>query len=338
MQGILVVGHGSKSSHAVEVLSRVGKALSASYDRVSIASMQFNAPNIEEATADLVSQGVTDIIVAPFFLYQGNHILMDIPEELEELNRKHPELTFRLADSLGYDDRLVGMMRERIDAAMLSGNGNGRTPSDIAPGQIEARSMEIIRELMAEVPYDGLDFEIVQRIVHTTGDPGIAADVVVEVNAAQAGLAALRSGASIITDVTMVQAGLHRNKLAALGCEVLCLIEDEGIAERAAEAGMTRSATAMRALLERMDGSIICIGNAPTALFEVVEMIRSEGVRPALVIGTPVGFVDAREAKEALIEASTIPGERSIPYVTIRGHRGGSPIAAASLNALLQHC
>ena len=140
---------------------------------------------------------------------------------------------------------------------------------------------------------------------------------------------ALKAGAHIYTDVEMVRTGINKKKLASFGGTVHCLVADPDVAARAKAEGITRSMVAMRTFGKDMDGSIVAIGNAPTALFEVLRLVREEGIRPACIVGIPVGFVGAAESK-AELAANDI-----VPYITVEGSKGGSPIAAAAVNALM---
>ncbi len=200
------------------------------------------------------------------------------------------------------------------------------------PDQIEARSFEIIDGLFPAAERDRPEWPIVRRIVHATGDPSIAESIRIHPAALKVGIDALSAGSPIVTDVRMVSAGINRGMTSALGCEVICALDIPGLAEIAREQGITRSAAAIRQLVPRMAGAIVAIGNAPTALFELLERIRQGSSAPALIVGTPVGFVGAAESKQALMEHDAPP----IPYVTVEGSRGGSPIAAATVNALLR--
>jgi precorrin-8X/cobalt-precorrin-8 methylmutase len=127
----------------------------------------------------------------------------------------------------------------------------------------------------------------------------------------------------------MVRTGINKQRLAQYGGKVHCLIADEKVAANAKAQGITRSMAAMDAFGESLHGAIVAIGNAPTALFRVLEMMAKTNIRPALIVGVPVGFVGARESKEKLVEVSPVP------YITVAGNKGGSPIAAATVNALL---
>lgn len=200
---------------------------------------------------------------------------------------------------------------------------------EINPMGIENKSMDIIEDLIGSHSWDPLVKAIVHRMVHTSGDPDYANIYKIHPEAIESGREALKKGALIITDVNMLKTGINKAALNKTGSEVICNVSDEEVAKEAKRRGETRSMTAMKMLKDRMDGSIIAIGNAPTALFTVLELIKEEGIKPALIIGTPVGFVGAAESKDLLIE------EAPVPYITVTGNKGGSPVAASVINALL---
>ena len=197
------------------------------------------------------------------------------------------------------------------------------------PMAIENRSMELIAPHLAELHLDERETKLYSRLIHASGDVGYAPITRVHPEAIDRAIEALKAGAHIYTDVEMVRTGINKKKLASFGGEVHCLVADPEIAARAKEEGITRSMVAMRHFGKALDGSIIAIGNAPTALFEVLRLVREEGIRPACIIGIPVGFVGAAESKAELAENGLIP------YITVEGTKGGSPIAAAAVNALM---
>jgi precorrin-8X/cobalt-precorrin-8 methylmutase len=204
---------------------------------------------------------------------------------------------------------------------------SGQVPAGQA---IERESFRIIE---AELPDHGFapgPWRVVRRMVHATADLDFARNAVVGAGAVEAGAAALAHGASILCDVRMIVAGLSAERLTRLGVNVHCLLSDPEVAARAREAGITRAAAAMQLAHRRalLDGAVVAIGNAPTALFEVIRLVLEEGARPALVVGIPVGFVGAAESKEA---ALSLP----VPHLVVRGRKGGTPAAVAALHALL---
>jgi len=197
------------------------------------------------------------------------------------------------------------------------------------PMAIEERSMEIIAPYLAGMNLSPETVKVFSRIIHAAGDPEYSKVIEIHPEAIQAGCAALAAGCDIFCDVEMVRTGINKTRLAEFGGNVQCLIGDKQVAITAKALGITRSMVAMRSFGEKLHGSIVAIGNAPTALFEVLNMMKETNIRPALIIGVPVGFVGAAESKDFLAE--TCP----VPYITVRGTKGGSPIAVATTNALL---
>ena len=197
------------------------------------------------------------------------------------------------------------------------------------PMAIENRSMELIAPHLAELHLDERATKLYSRLIHASGDVGYAPITRVHPEAIDRAIEALKAGAHIYTDVEMVRTGINKKKLASFGGEVHCLVADLEVAVQAKEFGITRSMVAMRKFGKDLDGSIVAIGNAPTALFEVLRLVREEGIRPACIVGIPVGFVGAAESKAELAENGIVP------YITVEGTKGGSPIAAAAINALM---
>jgi precorrin-8X/cobalt-precorrin-8 methylmutase len=182
-----------------------------------------------------------------------------------------------------------------------------------------------------EAPIDRLaaDFQpMALRLIHSCGMPDILDDLTWSADAIGAGRAALAAGAPILVDATMVAAGIRRDRLPAAN-PVVCTLDDARTPARAAALATTRSAAAVDLWRDRLDGAVVAIGNAPTALFRLLDLLAEGAPTPALVLGFPVGFVGAAEAKEALIAHRP-----ELPYITLRGRRGGSSLAAAAVNAL----
>lgn len=201
------------------------------------------------------------------------------------------------------------------------------------PAAIATDSFAIIR---AELQTQGYHFEpplaaVIERIIHSTADFEFAATTRFSLGAIEAGIEALRSGCAVVTDVHMVRVGISERRLAALGGSVCCFVADEAIRQRAEADRTTRSAAGIRLAAEKglLTGGIVAIGNAPTALYEVIRLI-DEGIRPALVIGVPVGFVSTVESKAALMQID------SVPWIVTVGRKGGSTVAVAMVNALLR--
>ena len=197
------------------------------------------------------------------------------------------------------------------------------------PMEIENRSMEIIAPHLEGLNLDEAQTKVYSRIIHAAGDVEYAPIIRIHPDAISAAQKAIKSGCNIYTDVEMVRTGINKRKLASFGGEVFCLVADPEVAAVAKEQGITRSMAAMRAFGKKLDGAIVAIGNAPTALCEVLRMIEEDGIRPAAVVGIPVGFVGAADSKEELAKNT------KVPFITVAGTKGGSPIAAASINAIM---
>lgn len=190
--------------------------------------------------------------------------------------------------------------------------------------EIERKSLSMI-EGRLNFPYP--EKRVASRVVHATADYSFA-DLLVFKNApVQEGIKAILNGRDIITDVNMVKAGISR-KVEEYGGSIRCFIADEDTIEYAKKKGITRARAAFRLHKELLEGSIVVIGNSPTALIELSQLIR-EGVRPALVVAAPVGFIKARESKEEVLE---LP----VPCIAVRGEKGGTPVAVAVTNALIR--
>lgn len=198
----------------------------------------------------------------------------------------------------------------------------------LPPDAIEARSFALIdAEVPEPRPFSGPAWEVARRLIHTTGDTSLPADLVLPAAAVAAGVAALRAGATVFTDTRMACVGIPARRLAPLGASAVCLLDLPGVADKAAAEGITRSRAAMLLAGPRLAGSLVAIGNAPTALLTLLELLDHGLPAPALIIGMPVGFVNAAESK-ALLEQSPWTA------LVLRGRRGGSPLAAAAVNAL----
>lgn len=199
------------------------------------------------------------------------------------------------------------------------------------PRSIEERSFAIIdAEAGPDKPFSGHEWEIARRLVHTTADFALLETLVFSPGAVAAGVTALTEKCAIFTDTQMAVAGMPKRRLTPLGVTASCLLTLPGVDERAKELGITRSRAAMEIAGDRIENAILAVGNAPTTLIALVEHIKNGGKAPALVIGMPVGFVNAAESKELLLE------ETRLASIVIRGRRGGSPLAAACVNALAE--
>ena len=196
------------------------------------------------------------------------------------------------------------------------------------PMGIENRSMELIAPYLDGMNLSAEAVRVYSRIIHAAGDPDYRHVIRLHPQAVAAGMQAIKAGANVFCDVEMVRTGINKKQLACWGGSVHCRVADETVAAQAKAAGITRSMAAMRLFGRDLENAVVAIGNAPTALFELMKMME-EGLRPALVIGVPVGFVGAAESKEQLAKTSPVP------YITVEGNKGGSPIAVAAFNAIM---
>ena len=202
----------------------------------------------------------------------------------------------------------------------------------LRPDEIEAESFRLIDVEAGEHRWSTQEWPIVRRAVHTSADFDYVRDLVISPTAIARGIAALRRGRTIFTDTRMAKAGITAARLEPFALEVRCLVDDPLVAKSAKRLGVTRSLLAMRTAAQQEDIGIFVIGNAPTALFELLRLIREEGVRPDLIVGLPVGFVGAAESKADLL---AVAAEYHLPVISNRGRKGGSNVAAAVINALL---
>ena len=200
----------------------------------------------------------------------------------------------------------------------------------VKPNEIEKRSMEIITQELNGRTWPEPQFSIVKRCIHTSADFDYAENLCFSENAAMLGVEALRRGAVIVTDTKMAWSGINKKKLAEYGGEAYCFMSDEDVAKEAQERGCTRAAICMERGAALGKEVIFAVGNAPTALIRLYELIQEGKVNPALIIGAPVGFVNVVEAKELIMTAG-------VPYIVPRGRKGGSNIAATICNAMLYY-
>lgn len=204
----------------------------------------------------------------------------------------------------------------------------------IAPLDIEAESFRIIEEEfeertgLREQDLDPAEFAVLRRSIHATGDFAFASLLRFHPSAIEAGIRAIRSGKSILTDVNMAAAGISKAYLKPFGGKVICKVAEPEIAVLAKEKGLTRSQTAIEEGMRENIG-IVAIGNAPTALITVMKLIGEGKISPDLIVGVPVGFVNAQESKEILLE-------QDYPYISCEGRKGGTTVSVAIVNALLR--
>lgn len=198
----------------------------------------------------------------------------------------------------------------------------------VSPHEIEKRSFEIITEELNGRTFPEDQELVVKRCIHTSADFDYADNLCFSEHAVAKGIEAIREGACIVTDTQMARSGINKKVLACHGGEALCFMSDEDVAARAKETGSTRAAACMEKAAELDKKLIIAVGNAPTALVRLYELIGEGKIKPALIIGVPVGFVNVVQSKELIMQTN-------IPYIVARGRKGGSNIAACICNALL---
>ena len=200
-----------------------------------------------------------------------------------------------------------------------------------APKEIEKRSFEIITEELAKrriyLPED--QAPIIKRCIHTSADFDYAGNLAFSEGVVESALEAIRSGASIVTDTQMGRSGINKNYLSRFGGKVYCFMSDEDVAEAAERNSTTRAAASMDKACGLQERLIFAVGNAPTALIRLYELIQEGRITPELIIGVPVGFVNVVQSKELILSLS------DIPYIIAKGRKGGSNIAACICNALL---
>lgn len=199
---------------------------------------------------------------------------------------------------------------------------------NVLPNDIEKRSMEIIAEELGEVKLDEEKLSIIKRVIHTSADFDYVRTLHFSEDAVQKAVEALKNGATIVTDTNMAKAGINKAGMDKLGCKAVCYMADSDVAAQAKIEGSTRAAACMEKACLIEGPVIIAIGNAPTALVRLDELIKEGKIKPELVIGVPVGFVNVVEAKELIMQAG-------VPYIVARGRKGGSNVAAAICNALI---
>jgi precorrin-8X/cobalt-precorrin-8 methylmutase len=310
---------------------------------VELAFMIRNSPTIPEAIDTLAKKNVSRIVLVPVFLAPGVHTTQEIPEMIEvknqesQLSKKGIQLFY--GEPIGADECIAVILEEKALKALGEDWEHHHAPFrgpptntyPVTSTKIYDRSMTFIRpeiqDTLKSAPTKNVP--IIERVVHTTADPEFAKLLEISDQAVEAGVAAIKNGAKVITDTKMIKAGIHEARVERFGGEILTYIDDPRAAEMATKESITRSASAVRlAVANGANGAIFLIGNAPTAAFELAELVRKDAVKPALIVAVPVGYVGAAESKEVIAK---LP----IPYIITRGRKGSSTIAVAIFNALL---
>ena len=200
----------------------------------------------------------------------------------------------------------------------------------VPPEEIEPRSLAIIdAEVPEPRPFAGAQWAVARRMVHTTADFDLLNHIRFHPDAVRAGIDALRAGADIVTDTRMALSGIPARRLTPMGCAARCLMDEPRVAARAKAEGVTRAWAAVDEVMDGGGADIFVIGNAPTALYRLLERVAQGARPPKLIVGMPVGFVNAAESKELLL------AQEAIPFIAVAGRKGGSSLAASVVNALL---
>lgn len=200
-------------------------------------------------------------------------------------------------------------------------------PLTTQPQEIEEKSFAIIAQELGSHPFSEEQFTIVQRVIHASADFELGRSLVFHPHAVQAGIAAIRLGRAIVADVQMVQSGISKPRLAQYGGDVHVYISDPDVVQTAKQLDTTRAIVSVRKAVAKQEAAIFAIGNAPTALLELIRLVREGQAHPSLIVGVPVGFVSAAESKAELMKLD-------IPFITNHGRKGGSAVAVAVINAL----
>jgi precorrin-8X/cobalt-precorrin-8 methylmutase len=346
--GLVLIGHGSKLPHNRENLERLAEIMrkKSAFKIVEISFMIRDTPTIPEAIDAVAKRGVKKIVLVPAFLAPGVHTTQEIPE-LIGVKDKQSQLSANgikifYGEPIGADECLAVILEEKALKALgekipehrhapFCTSAAAKPVVPASSNKIYDTSMSLIRpeikDALAKAPKQNIP--IIERVVHTTADPEFAKLLVISEGAVDAGLAAIRAGAKVVTDVKMIKAGINETRLRRYGGRILSYIDDPRASKMATDQSITRSTAAMElAVQDGVDGAIFLIGNAPTAAFELAKAVQEGKAKPALIVATAVGYVGAAESKEAIAK---LP----VPYIIIKGRKGGSTIAVAIFNALL---
>jgi len=200
-------------------------------------------------------------------------------------------------------------------------------PLTVQPEEIEGISFQMIDDEVGEHHYSPEQYRVVQRVIHASADFELGKSLLFHPKAMEAGIQAIRSGKKVVADVQMVQSGVNKTRIEKFGGEVNVYISDPDVMKEAKRLNTTRAIIATRKAIKEAEGGIFAIGNAPTALLELIRLIKEEDAKPGLIIGLPVGFVSAAESKEELAKLD-------VPFITNIGRKGGSTVTVAALNAI----
>ncbi len=324
-KGFLIVAHGSRKDDANQQVKNLVNELSNYYQSVMFepAFMELASPTIEDGINALAKKNMDQLIAYPYFLFKGMHFSKDIPDIIRSIiNKLEKKVDFKMLDPIGQHPKITDLVQEELYDEVI----DQLKLNKVAPDKIEDKSMELIEKNLNGHQIPGEQKPIIKRVIHTTGDFDFLRSMIFHDEAVSVGLKAIQEKKIIYTDVTMVQAGINKK----LGHDVRCVLNEPEVMELANQKGITKASAGIKSLSHKLDGNIIAIGNAPTALIELVNMINNNGLKPALIVGIPVGFVNAKESKSYLTKI------KDVPYITNRGQKGGSTVAVAIINALIK--
>jgi precorrin-8X/cobalt-precorrin-8 methylmutase len=283
------------------------------------AARGFSPSDLARMCKDACSEGYQRIYVQGATLAFSNDTYRDFMFSLENVRQSEPDVELTVFPPSQLHETCADLIERNVYHTSLRDTPWQETP----PDEIQNRSFEFISGRLAKTYKDPDIKSVVVRVIHATADFGIERLLRFSEDAVTKGKTALKNGCTVITDVGMVSAGLTTRFKG----RTINAIAQDGVAEYAREKGLTRSAAGMELLAGKIDGSVVAIGNAPTALVHLLSVMKGTDARPACVVGVPVGFVGAAESKELLMASD-------IPHISITGNRGGSPIAVAAVNAM----
>ncbi len=354
----LLLGHGSRVREANDNMLKVVKLIKEKnvFLTVEASFLELCPPSIPQGIKACAEKGAEKIIIAPYFLHTGMHVKRDLPDIIKKEAEKYPHTKIVFANNIGFHPVLSDIMMDRLlEASDSEDIRDKKIPSEeelienktnddpikiktcgkkashktpLKPGEIAPESFRIILEEMGENHFNPYELSIVQRVIHSSGDFEFGKKIHFHPRFFEAVKETLSASKAILADVSMVLAGANQKLLKKFGMDIHCFISDEEIMEKSRQNGQTRASLGIQKGTSIPNLGGIIVGNAPTALREVIRL-HTEGIfKSGFVVAVPVGFVDAEESKDAFIR-------HDIPGVTIRGRKGGSPTAAAILNAVL---
>jgi len=313
---LIVVLHGSPRNEANSwqgFLNMLSVVLKRPRSAFSLAYLEFAEPSIGKAIEEAISDGTKRLIIHPLFLSPGHHVTKDIPKIIEDMKRKYPQVEILYTRPLGIHEKLAEISKERIEEVGI------KTGMDI-----EKKSFEIIEREIDLSKFSREEKEIVKRVIHATAETEFKDTIVFHPMATLKALENLINGKDILVDVEMVAAGISKRYLK--GNRVICYISQ--IEEDSFE-GTRAEKSIERALFEEKNLGMVAIGNSPTALLKTIEILKAENRKDLVVIGMPVGFVKAIEAKLLL-------SYQDFPFITNLSKKGGTSACVATINALLK--